>query len=42
MAAALSIADRVYVMRNGVVVWEGPASELAAHEVSDRYLGAEA
>ncbi len=41
VAAALTVADRAYLMRNGEVVSEGPASELAAREVGDRYLGAD-
>ena len=39
VAAALGIADRAYLMRNGEVVSEGPASEVAATEMGDRYLG---
>ena len=41
VAAALSYADRAYLMRNGEVVSEGLASELATHEMGDRYLGAD-
>jgi branched-chain amino acid transport system ATP-binding protein len=41
VAAALTIADRAYLMRNGAVVSEGPASAIAAQEMGDRYLGAD-
>ena len=37
---ALRVADRVYVMSKGQIVWEGPPSELHANEdVKRRYLG---
>jgi len=37
---ALRVADRVYVMSKGQIVWEGPPGELHANEdVKRRYLG---
>jgi branched-chain amino acid transport system ATP-binding protein len=40
LALALRLADRVYVMSKGVIVYEGsPAALEAKHEVMQRYLG---
>jgi branched-chain amino acid transport system ATP-binding protein len=40
LAATLALAQRVYVLNNGHIVHEGPASELKARpEVLHRYLG---
>ena len=37
---ALRVADRVYVMSKGQIVWEGPPGRLEADEdVKRRYLG---
>jgi branched-chain amino acid transport system ATP-binding protein len=38
-AGAIAIADRVYIMRGGLVVDEGAASEMQAGELGERYLG---
>ena len=38
VTGALSIADRAYVMRNGEVVSEGPASGFSARELGDQYM----
>jgi branched-chain amino acid transport system ATP-binding protein len=37
---ALEIADTVYLLDRGAVVYTGPAAELDAEELSQRYLGA--
>ena len=40
VAAALSVSDRVYILNNGHLVWEGTPSDLtAAPEVMRTYLG---
>jgi branched-chain amino acid transport system ATP-binding protein len=40
LAATLALAHRVYIINNGHVVHEGPASELKAQpEILQRYLG---
>jgi len=40
LAATLTLADRVYIVNNGHIVHEGPASELKAQpEILHRYLG---
>jgi branched-chain amino acid transport system ATP-binding protein len=40
VSAALSLADRCYIMNNGQVVWEGtPAALRESPDVVDRYLG---
>ncbi|MCD6674102.1 MAG: ABC transporter ATP-binding protein [Burkholderiaceae bacterium] len=40
IAAALALADRVYIINNGHIAHEGPASELKAQpELLQRYLG---
>jgi branched-chain amino acid transport system ATP-binding protein len=40
LAATLALADRVYIINNGHIVHEGPASELKAQpDVLQRYLG---
>jgi len=40
LAATLALAQRVYVVNNGHIVHEGPASELKARpELLQRYLG---
>jgi len=39
--AALTVAHRAYVLAEGRVVAEGPASELAYHDLGRLYLGAE-
>jgi len=37
---ALSVADKAYVLEQGVVVMEGPASELIKNEkIQEAYLG---
>jgi len=38
-AAALRIADRVFVMDHGQVVWQGASADTDAGEISARYLG---
>jgi len=38
-AAALQIADRVFVMDRGQIVWQGGSAETDAGEISARYLG---
>jgi len=38
-AAALRIADRVFVMDHGQVVWQGASADTDAVEISARYLG---
>jgi branched-chain amino acid transport system ATP-binding protein len=42
VASALTIADRVYVMRTGEVVADGKAEEFKTEELSDKYLGGRA
>jgi ABC-type branched-subunit amino acid transport system ATPase component len=37
--AALRVADRVYVLSNGVVAWHGVASDTAPAELASKYLG---
>ena len=38
--SALAVADRVYILETGMVVWQGTPSELMAHpETLERYLG---
>ena len=40
LAATLALAERVYIVNNGHIVHEGPASELKGRpEVLARYLG---
>ena len=40
LAATLALAQRVYLINNGHIVHEGPASELKGHtEILQRYLG---
>jgi branched-chain amino acid transport system ATP-binding protein len=40
LAATLALAHRVYIINNGHVVHESPASELKAQpEILQRYLG---
>jgi branched-chain amino acid transport system ATP-binding protein len=40
LAAALALAQRVYIINNGHIVHEGPASELKAQpDILQRYLG---
>jgi branched-chain amino acid transport system ATP-binding protein len=40
LAAALSIANRAYILNNGHVVFEGTSAELAAsRELLERYVG---
>lgn len=38
-AAALKIADQVYVMDRGQIVWQGKSADTTAAEISARYLG---
>jgi ABC-type branched-subunit amino acid transport system ATPase component len=38
-AGAIAIADRVYIVRGGLVVDEGAASEMQAGKLGERYLG---
>jgi ABC-type branched-subunit amino acid transport system ATPase component len=38
-AAALQVADRVFVMDRGQIVWQGDSAETDAGEISARYLG---
>jgi branched-chain amino acid transport system permease protein len=38
-AAALRVADRVFVMDHGQVVWQGASADTDAGEISARYLG---
>ena len=38
---ALAIADRVYLLNRGRVVFSGPADQLAGDDVFERYLGIE-
>ena len=38
-AAALRVADRVFVMDRGQVVWQGASADTDAGEISARYLG---
>jgi len=42
MAGAISLADRVYVMRNGEVVSQGNADEFGTRELGSQYLGTRA
>ena len=40
LAATLALAQRVYIINNGHIAHEGPASEIKARpEVLQRYLG---
>ena len=40
ISAAISLADRIYIINNGHIVHEGPAQELKAQpELLQRYLG---
>jgi branched-chain amino acid transport system ATP-binding protein len=41
VASALSIADYVYVMRDGQIVASGTAEEMRGRDLESRYLGAE-
>jgi ABC-type branched-subunit amino acid transport system ATPase component len=38
-ASALRVADHVYVIDHGEVVWEGPSSSISAHDLVVHYLG---
>jgi branched-chain amino acid transport system ATP-binding protein len=38
-AAALRVADRVYVINHGEVLWEGTAAETSPEQISRQYLG---
>ncbi len=38
---ALDIADHVYLLNRGKVVFSGPSDELAGEDVFERYLGIE-
>jgi branched-chain amino acid transport system permease protein len=37
-AAALRVADRIYVIDRGSIIWSGPASETSAAEIAGAYL----
>jgi branched-chain amino acid transport system ATP-binding protein len=39
LAATLALAQRVYLINNGHIVHEGPASELKQSDILQRYLG---
>jgi ABC-type branched-subunit amino acid transport system ATPase component len=38
-SAALKVADRVYVIRHGEVVWDGVSTETSPRELAVHYLG---
>jgi ABC-type branched-subunit amino acid transport system ATPase component len=37
--AAIGVADHLYVLDRGAVVWNGPAGGVSAAELGRRYLG---
>jgi branched-chain amino acid transport system ATP-binding protein len=39
LAATLALAERVYILNNGLIAHEGPAAEIKAHPDLLRYLG---
>jgi branched-chain amino acid transport system ATP-binding protein len=40
LAATLELAQRIYIINNGHIVYEGPAREIRTnHEILQRYLG---